>query len=160
MAPAERPLEGLTGCRAQRGLVGFGVTDVRVKRNAAVAERMGLDGRQEYCDLGGKFSVGRDPCLGCSFRPHVSCLTAFILPAFEFPRGEAPDMHVEFVEARVDAVSGELNLELLLVLPNGQAAYQTRGTDTHVRSGARFGSLPLRIASRAVSRRMISSGMG
>jgi len=62
--------------------------------------------------------------------------------SLKLPRGEAPDVDVELVEARVVAVSCELNLELQFILRHWLLAYRARGTD------ARPSPSPIRCATR------------
>jgi hypothetical protein len=69
---------------------------------------------------------------------------------------------MELVESGVVAVAFELNLELQLVPLDGFAtdcAGRTNAGPPQVRSGRRDGSFPVRTASRAFARRIVSSGM-
>jgi hypothetical protein len=50
--------------------------------------------------------------------------------SLELPRGEAPYVKVEIVQAGRVAVMGELNLELQLIFPHGLPANDAGGTDT------------------------------
>jgi hypothetical protein len=49
--------------------------------------------------------------------------------SLEFPRGEAPQVEVELVQARAVAVVRELNLELELVAAHGLFANDAAGAD-------------------------------
>src|SRR5216683_7445484 len=56
-------------------------------------------------------------------------LVVVVVGSLEFPRGEAPQVKVELVQARVVAVMGELNLELELVAAHGPLANDAAGAD-------------------------------
>jgi hypothetical protein len=60
----------------------------------------------------------------------------------ELPRGEAPDVDVELVEARVVAVASELDLELQLILGYGTATDGAFDPDTRTTPS------PIRCATR------------
>jgi hypothetical protein len=59
----------------------------------------------------------------------------FLCP-LKFPRGEAADVDVKLVEARVVAVTSELNLEFQLVALHGKATDAAGGTNTGTAPGA------------------------
>ena len=86
-----------------------------------------------------------------------------VLTPLELPRREALNVDMEIVQAGVVTVTRELNLELHLATLDKQDAHGARSAGSgppQVRSGARAGSLPLRMASRAFSRSVLSSDIG
>ena len=83
--------------------------------------------------------------------------------AFEFPRRKTPHVQVVPVHGGFGVVALELKLKSCLVAAHGFTAHRAGrthpGSAPHMPSDRRDGSLPLRIASRALSRRIGSSGI-
>jgi hypothetical protein len=85
------------------------------------------------------------------------------LGPLELPRCEAPQVKVDFAAFGSVVVTGELQLVFQLVLANGfltDAADPPTPGPPQIRAGSRRGSLPVRMAKRANSRRGASSGKG
>jgi hypothetical protein len=59
-----------------------------------------------------------------------------VVRSLEFPRGEAPQVKVELVQARIVTVMRELNLELQLVAGDGPFADDALGADARASPGA------------------------
>jgi hypothetical protein len=75
---------------------------------------------------------------------------------------QAPDVDVELIQTGIVSVARQLDLEFHLVLRHGQLADHANDSDTgppQLRSCRRLGIFPLRIAARAFSRTIDSSGI-
>src|SRR6266436_2008344 len=78
-------------------------------------------------------TTGRGPV--ASVRRRVALESLWWLVSLELPGGEAADVDVELVEARIVAIPSELNLELKLGFRHGQRADLTGGADPETAPG-------------------------